>query len=134
MDSQRISISQLAINLDVQWRKYFDINNKYYKASINSFDFALLAKMSDVQRKKYIDMLNDPRIPEMVKNLHYAQRSIDLSFKDDWKIGMKKMEKKKQERARMPMMRRWAKVKAAIKNKDVLKKCSDDSYSAYIAD
>ncbi len=134
MDSPRISISQLAIDLDVQWRKYLDINNKYCKASINSFDFALFAKMSDVQRKKYIDMLNDPRIPEMVKDLHYAQRSIDLSFKGDWKIGMKIMEEKKQKRAREPAMRHWTKVKTAIKNKNVLNKCSDDSYSAYIAE
>lgn len=134
MDSQRVSISQLAINLDVQWRKYLDIHNKYCKSPINTFDFALFAKMCDVQRKKYIDMLNDPRIPKMVKDLHYAQRSIDLSFKGDWKIGMKKMEERKQKRARIPMMRRWAKVKTAIKNKNVLNKCSDDSYSAYIAE
>ncbi len=134
MDSQRVSISQLAINLDVQWRKYLDIHNKYCKSPINTFDFAFFAKMCDVQRKKYIDMLTDPQIPEMVKDLHYAQRSIDLSFKGDWKIGMKKMEERKQKRARMPMMRRWAKVKTAIKNKNVLNKCSDDSYSAYIAE
>ena len=134
MDSQRISISQLAINLDVQWRKYLDVHNQYCKTPINTFDFAFFAKMCDVQRKKYIDMLTDPQIPEMVKDLHYAQRSIDLSFKGDWKIGMKIMEEKKQKRARMPMMRRWDKVKAAMKNKNVLKKFSDDSYSAYIAE
>lgn len=134
MDSQRISISQLAIDLDVQWRKYLDINNKYCKAPINSFDFALFAKMSDIEREKYIDMLNDQRLPEMVKKFHYVQRSIDLSFKGDWKIGMKIMEEEKQKRARNPAMRRWTKVKTAIKNKNVLNKCSDDSYSAYIAE
>lgn len=66
--------------------------------------------------------------------MHSNGRHVKQGGAGTWKIGMKIMEEKKQKRAREPAMRHWTKVKTAIKNKNVLNKCSDDSYSAYIAE
>ena len=95
--------AKLACEIDSCWRSYLEAQKKYFEEPIGTFEFAVWAQISDIRKKRYVDLFVSA--PKDIQDICKVFRNIDLS----------KIKKKAQPK------RRWN----GIKKKQCFRKLSD---------
>ena len=95
--------AKLACEIDSCWRSYLEAQIKYFEEPIGTFEFAVWAQISDIRKKRYVDLFVSA--PKDIQDICKVFRNIDLS----------KIKKKAQPK------RRWN----VIKKKQCFRKLSD---------
>ena len=103
--------AKLACEIDSLWRSYLANLQKYFEEPVGTFQFAVLAQICDIRKKKYVDLFVSA--PKDVQDVCKIFRNNDLS-------KMSEIKKKAQPK------RRWNVIKKNIKKKQNFRKLSDE--------